>query len=96
VPVFHIFGSEELSALAPAVASRVPEPVVLLHPDDARALGVDAGARVEIEIDGETLDLPAELTDGICRGAAGLPMVPSGALGLGLPARGRLKAARTP
>ena len=96
VPVHQIFGSEELSARAPAVASLIPEPVLLLHPDDAGMLGIGPGDRVELEVQGETLSLPAKITAEMCRGAAGLPVTSSGALGLDLPARGKIRAARTP
>ncbi|HMA54963.1 MAG TPA: molybdopterin dinucleotide binding domain-containing protein, partial [Acidobacteriota bacterium] len=96
VPAYEIFGSEELSARAPAIASLVPEPVLLLHPEDAAALGIGAGDPVEIEVQGEALRLAAKITGDICRGAAGVPVAPSGALGLDLPARGLIRKAGTP
>ena len=35
IPVYHIFGSEELSVLAPAIAERAPQPYLAMNPDDA-------------------------------------------------------------
>jgi len=96
VPVYQIFGSEELSVRAPAVASLIPKPVLLLHPDDAVMLGIGSGDRVELEVQGETLSLPAKITAEMCRGAAGVPVAPSGALGLDLPARGKIRTVRKP
>ena len=95
VPVYRIFGSEELSARAPAVASLVPEPVLLLHPEDARALGIGNGDPVEVEVDGETLSWKASTTERIARGAAGVPVGPDGAGRHGLPGRGRPRRAGT-
>ena len=48
IPLFHIFGSEELSALAPAVAERAPQPYVALNPADAALLGVPSGGKVAV------------------------------------------------
>jgi NADH-quinone oxidoreductase subunit G len=43
VPLHHVHGSEELSALSPATATLVPEPYVALSPDDAGRRGLAAG-----------------------------------------------------
>jgi NADH-quinone oxidoreductase subunit G len=96
VPVYHLYGSEELSSLAQGVATLVPAPALFLHPDDARESGLGDGDRVDLEVGGETLFLPARLTTDMARGVAGVPMMPSGGLGLDLPARGRIKTARRP
>ena len=37
-PVHQIFGSEELSALAPDLARRIPEPFLIIHPADGETL----------------------------------------------------------
>ena len=46
LPVHEIFGSDELSALAPAINERMPAPYVAFHPDDAARLGLTAGTGV--------------------------------------------------
>jgi NADH-quinone oxidoreductase subunit G len=38
VPLYHVFGSEELSMLTPGVAERAPQPYLAIHPQDAAAL----------------------------------------------------------
>ncbi len=48
LPVHEVFGSEELSGACAAIAQRTPAPYVLLHPEDAKALGVSAGDGVRI------------------------------------------------
>ena len=58
VPLPHVFGSEELSAKAEAVARRTPAPALALHPDDARAIDptndstIGEGTEVTLEIEG--------------------------------------------
>ncbi len=74
VPLHHIFGSDELSAAAPAVAQRCPEPYVALNPEDARRLDVAEGDLVELQLDGALYRLPARLSGGMAAGVAGVPM----------------------
>ena len=74
VPLYHIFGSDESSAAAPAVAERCPEPYAALNPEDARTLEVEEGALVEIEFDRALYRLPARLSAGMASGVIGVPM----------------------
>jgi NADH-quinone oxidoreductase subunit G len=68
------FGSEELSALSPAIAELAMKPVVELNPDDAAERNLK---------DGDTVDLTAEfgvaapvkLNADLARGTAGIPLV---------------------
>ncbi len=76
LPWYQIFGSEELSARASAMAERIPEPVLMLHPDDAEGLRVKSGERTEFAL-GDTLHrLPVKLDVVVPRGTAALAMVP--------------------
>lgn len=90
VGLHHIFGSEELSSLAAAVGERIPAPYIGLNPDDARALAIEEGAAVEIEIEGATHRQPARLMADLPRGLVGLP-VGIGVHGLDLPQRSRCR-----
>ncbi len=74
VPLYHIYGSEESSAAAPAVAERCPEPYAALNLEDARTLEVEEGALVEIEFDRALYRLPARLSAGMASGVIGVPM----------------------
>lgn len=74
VGLHHIFGSEELSSLAGAVAERIPAPYIGLNPDDARALEIEERATVEVEIEGATYRQPAHLMADLPRGLVGLPV----------------------
>ena len=86
VPLHHIFGSDELSAAAPAVAQRSPGPYAALNPADARHLGVAEGAYVEIELDGSAYPLPARLMASMTAGVLGVPMGVGSVRGVDVPA----------
>ncbi len=88
VPLYHVFGSEELSMLSPGVAELAPKPYVALNPDDAAAL--NGGSQVQLTIGEWKQRLPVKLVPGLPAGVAGLPVgLPDGPF-LPLPARGRL------
>jgi NADH-quinone oxidoreductase subunit G len=79
VPIYHVFGSEELSRHAPAVSQLAPEPYVALNPADASQFGQEAeclGRRVPVKL---APDLPV----GIAGVPAGIPPF----LGFDLPLR---------
>ena len=73
VPIHHIFGSEELSARAPAVATRVPKPYVLLNRKDADRLQLNGKQDVGFTINGITTHLPIVLSESLAPGLIGLP-----------------------
>jgi len=73
MPIYHIFGSEELSALAPAVAEMAPKPYVMLHPEDARDRGLGDGDPAAFEIGQQSLTAPVRVNASMARGIAGLP-----------------------
>jgi len=92
VPLYHVFGSEELSALGPAIAERVPAPYLALHPGDAAKLDPAPadGDEVELELAGTTLRLPVRLREDLPAGVAGLPVGLPGLAWLRLPAAGNV------
>ncbi len=77
VPLPHIFGSEELSALAPGIAERSPKPYLAMNPADASRIKATHGEMVELMMNGEKYAL----------GIVVLPELPAGVAGLysGLP-----------
>jgi NADH-quinone oxidoreductase subunit G len=90
LPRRHVFGSEELSAKAPALASRIPEKTLYVSVADAGRLGLAEGKLAEISFLGaggeggrERLVLPAALADlpeGIASLPWGLPGLPGAPL----------------
>jgi len=82
-PLFHIYGSEELSREAPAVAELGPQPYVALNPEDAAQFGD------EVELMGQRFRVSriAELP----RGVAGIPAGVPPFAGLELPAWSKIQ-----
>ncbi len=73
LPLYHIFGSEEQSAQAPAIAQRVPEPYVALSRADAMELDKQEGQVLTFSIDGIVYQLQVRIDDNLSKGTAGLP-----------------------
>ena len=73
-PVFHIFGSDELSARAPPLATLIPAPYVALNPADADALGAAENTQLDITLPGEEVRLPLQRKPALARGTVGLPI----------------------
>jgi NADH-quinone oxidoreductase subunit G len=91
IPLYHLFGSEELSRAAPAILERAPLPYLLLHPEEARRLQVGPGEEVAVRLGGRIYRLPARVGEEIQKGAAGIPVGLPPFVGIDLPAWGRLE-----
>jgi NADH-quinone oxidoreductase subunit G len=85
VPGYHIFGSEELSVQAPAVAELVAEPNIAVSPEDIGSLVVDEKGLVEVTFSHISHHLPARLAPGVPPGLAVVPMGLPGIEWNGLP-----------
>jgi NADH-quinone oxidoreductase subunit G len=96
VPHSCVFGTEEMSALAPPIAERMSAPTLSLNVRDAATLGLEPGAWVDITLDSGTLRLPVtlapELPPGVAAMSTGLPATPWAAL----PAWATLRCAPCP
>ncbi|MHB1635980.1 NADH-quinone oxidoreductase subunit NuoG [Acidiferrobacter thiooxydans] len=90
LPLYSVFGSEELSAQAPAVADRSPSPHLCLNPKDAAAFGGTEDSRVGLTINGDVYDLPIQIMNDLPVGIAGLPAGLPGIPTPSLPAWGTL------
>ena len=74
VPLYHIFGSEELSVLTPSVAELAPSPYAALGLAAAAALEVQEGDVVALDIGGATFSLPVQITPSLPAGLVGIPV----------------------
>ena len=83
LPLYRIFGSEETSALAPAVNELVPQPYISVNSRTATGLRVSAGDPITIESESETHTLIACIDDSIPEGCAGYAVGLPGAPWLG-------------
>ena len=59
VPLYRVFGSEELSAVAAPIRERTGAAVAFLHPEALAAIGAGEGEPVVITVDGVRRRLPA-------------------------------------
>lgn len=73
IPVWHIFGSEELSALSSGIAELAIKPFVALNAEDAERLQLKEGDPVSLTMDGLAEPLPVKVVAGLPRGVAALP-----------------------
>lgn len=86
IPIFHIFGSEELSRHAPGIAQLLPPPYVALNSCEASQLGVKTGDLMKVVLEDAALALEVALRDDLPSGVAGLPAGLPPLEGVGLPA----------
>jgi NADH-quinone oxidoreductase subunit G len=73
LPLYHIFGSDELSAQSPAVKERVPQPYIALNNNDASKMGILENGIIEISCNGEAHLFPVKLNSSLPDGIVGLP-----------------------
>jgi NADH-quinone oxidoreductase subunit G len=71
LPLYHIFGSDELSLKTPGISERAPEPYLALNPDDAERAGLAEGHMVALDA---SLVLPIRYVPSLPTGTAGLPV----------------------
>ncbi len=86
VPVYHIFGSDELSMQSPGIAQLSAEPYIAINSEDADNLGINDGDAVELRLSNGSCQLPAKISFDIPSGVAAVPMGLSGLQWDGLPA----------
>jgi NADH-quinone oxidoreductase subunit G len=90
VPIFHIFGSEELGRHAQSISQLVPRPYLALNPAEASQLGVNAGEQIKVAVEDSLFELEVVLRADLPRGVAGLPARLPPVEGIVLPAFGKL------
>jgi NADH-quinone oxidoreductase subunit G len=90
VPLYHVFGSDELSHAAPAVAELAPAPYIALNAAEADTLGAHEGDVIAITLDGTAQQLPLKIAPALPAGVAGLPVGLEGMPATTLPGWSRL------
>ncbi|MEI6413081.1 MAG: NADH-quinone oxidoreductase subunit NuoG [Pseudomonadota bacterium] len=74
VPLYHLFGSEELSSRSPLIETCMTGGYVMIPAADAMRLDIQEGDEVEIRLgDDILLCLPARLSPSLAQGLLGLP-----------------------
>ncbi len=94
IPIEHIFGSEELSLQAPAVAELTPGAYLAMNTTDAASLHMDEqSGEVEIELGGVKQHLPLKVLPDLPPGIVGIPAGLTALRGEKLPAWSRIERA---
>jgi NADH-quinone oxidoreductase subunit G len=70
VPLYDVFSGSETSRASPLLAARAPAPRLLLHPDDAAAIGLSGGEAVLI--DSRPCMTSVSLDAGLARGVVAI------------------------
>ncbi len=73
LPIYHIYGSEELSRQSPPVAELSGGPAVVIPADLAGKLGIDNGQTVQFVLGERRIHLPARILTSLPGGVIGLP-----------------------
>ncbi|MGW8323090.1 MAG: molybdopterin-dependent oxidoreductase, partial [Thermodesulfobacteriota bacterium] len=91
VPLYHVFGSEELSSWCPGISELAPSPYLALNAEDADRLGVEEKATLEISHTGGTLSLSLRIVPDLPLGVCGYPLGLTNVAWLHLPSRVRIQ-----
>ncbi|HJU04633.1 MAG TPA: molybdopterin-dependent oxidoreductase, partial [Nitrospiraceae bacterium] len=94
LPLHHIFGGDELSSRAPAIAERMPQPYLALNPADAARHGLGVERDASITVGSDVFHLPLRFDSSLPLGIAGLPLLPS-LSGIDLPAWAKITQGAT-
>lgn len=94
IPLHHIYGSEELSNSAPAVAELAPAPYIALNEEDTRRIGATSGSLVEIRLGDSTLDLAVRISPALPAGIAGMAVGLAEAPVVNLPAWAKISKSK--
>jgi NADH-quinone oxidoreductase subunit G len=74
IPLYHIFGSEELSIHTSGVAELAPKPYIAFNPEDARKSTLNEGDYVQINAIEESFVAPVKYETTLPTGAIGVPV----------------------
>lgn len=72
LPVYQIFGSEELSSKGRTIAGQVPQPFILISGTDALRIGKKEKDQVKLTLNQKIIEAEIRIEDGIPPGIAGL------------------------
>jgi NADH-quinone oxidoreductase subunit G len=89
VPVYQIYGSEELSSASFAITQRIKEPFLYINQIDAEGLSIKDGEEIRLEVPGNILMIKTKIEKSIMQGMAGLSVNLPGMQFIDLPCRGK-------
>ncbi len=89
VPVYQIFGGDELSSVSPSLAQRIQEPFVYMNQEDANIIGASDGDLIQLEILKSKLIVNLKIEKSMQNGMAGLSVNLPGMQFIDLPGHGK-------
>jgi NADH-quinone oxidoreductase subunit G len=89
VPVYRIFGSDELSSDSPSIAQKIEKPFVLMNQKDADVISLKEGDSVQLEISKVRLTLKVKIENSLQNGMAGLSVNLPGMPFIDIPGTGK-------
>jgi NADH-quinone oxidoreductase subunit G len=89
VPVYQIFGSEELSSVSPAILQKIHEPFVIMNQNDADTISADEGDYVRLEILKTKVKVKIKINNSLQHGLTGLSVNLPGMPFIDLPGWGK-------
>jgi NADH-quinone oxidoreductase subunit G len=90
LPLYHIFGSEEFSAISPAIAELAPKPYLGLTHEDADSLKLREGEEAVLTLNDRVMHLPVRIINTLPGGVAALPFGLPGLQDIFLPSWGKV------
>jgi NADH-quinone oxidoreductase subunit G len=90
VPVYQIFGSEELSSAAPAITKRIQSPFILMNKQDADRIGKNENDILKVDISQKSIGVKLKIDPVIPSGIAGLSFGLPGIPFIDLPCWGKI------
>jgi NADH-quinone oxidoreductase subunit G len=95
IPLYHLFGSEELSILSSWIAELAPKPYLALSPEFASSMRMKEGDEAALSVENNTYTLPVKYIASLPEGVAGIPSGMPGLEGIDLPAAGKVSLLRS-
>jgi len=89
VPVYTIFGSEELSSTGSAIAQRIKRPFVFLNQKDVEKFGAKEDDFIQLEISNNKLNFKIKIENSLKQGLAGVSVNLPGMPFIDLPSVGK-------
>jgi NADH-quinone oxidoreductase subunit G len=90
LPVYRIFGSEELSSKGKAISELIPKPFLLINSEQAEKSGFKENEKYELNLDGKSFQLILKLDNKMPLGIAGISVDLPGMPFLELPIKSEL------
>ena len=91
VPVYYIFGSDELSAKAAGIAQRIPEPEIFVNKNQAEKAGLKENLKIQLVDINQNMEFRIRYSINMPEGVLGIPVQFPGMFWQSLPGWSKIK-----